>query len=348
MKKPTAARSDPKTVTPMSKSDRLAAFAESLRGHDSYVLVGHVNPDPDCLGTMLAVGQGLRRLGKRVTWVSPDPVPEGLQFLPGADAIKIPPAPAADVLLVIDCEPARTGAVSEQLGDFKHVYNLDHHVTNEGKAPFAYVDAEAAATAEIAVELLVDHWGLTLEPDDAFNLYTALVTDTGSFRFRNTTARTLAVAARLVEAGVRPGAVAEAVYESMTWPAFQLLRTALASLERSDDGRVAWITLTRGMLASCGATEDDATGLSQYPRMIAGVDVSFVLRELEDGHTRVSLRSKGAVDVSVIAGRFGGGGHPGASGCTIQMPPSDALPKLRAVVDEVLATTTIKGGQAGR
>lgn len=346
MKKPEPARtrSDGKTVAPMSKTERLAAFAESLRGHDSYVLVGHVNPDPDCLGTMLAVGQGLRRLGKQVTWVSPDPVPVGLQFLPGADSIETPPAPSADVLLVIDCEPARTGAVSEQLGDYKYVYNLDHHVTNEGEAPFAYVDAEAAATAEIAVELIVDHWGLALEPDDAFNLYTALMTDTGSFRFRNTTSRTLAVAARLVEAGVRPGSVAEAVYENMTWPAFQLLRTALASLERSDDGRVAWITLTRNMFAACGATEDDATGLSQYPRMIAGVDVSFVLRELEDGHTRVSLRSKGAVDVSVIAGRFGGGGHPGASGCTMEMSPADALPRLRAVTDEVLASLeTAKG-----
>lgn len=326
---------------PPAKSTRLTTFAEKLRNHTSYVITGHINPDPDCLGTMLAVGWGLRQLGKQVTLVSSDAVPEGLRFLPGADEIGPAPAPKADALLVVDCEPERTGEIAKQLGDFTYVYNLDHHITNTATGPRAYVDPEAAATGEIALQLLVDEWGLTLDASAAFNLYVALMTDTGGFRFNNTTGATLRAAARLVEAGVQPGEAAETVYENMSWPAFLLLRSVLQSLTRSKDGRIAWITVTQHMLATCGATEDDSAGLAQYPRMIAGVDVSFLMRELEDGTTRVSLRSTGTFDVSVIAGRFGGGGHPGAAGCTIEGPPSTALPQLLDAAAELM-----RGGES--
>lgn len=324
----------------MKRNERLEAFAASLTQHDSFVITGHVNPDPDCLGTMLAVGWALNRLGKRVSLVSPDPVPEGLLFMPGAENIVTPPAPKADVLLVVDCEPERTGEVAAQLDDFKHVYNLDHHISNTRCGPKDYIDVHAAATGEIAAALLLDHWELTLDEATATNLYTAIMTDTGSFRYDNTTAHTLRTAARLVEAGARPGFVSAAVYEQMSWKGFQVLRDGLASLSRSQDGRIAWIILTQDMLAAHGAQADDATGLSQYPRMIAGVEVALLLRELPEGGTRISLRAKGAVDVSQIAARFEGGGHAGAAGCTIDAEPEKALQQVLAVTEKKLATVS--------
>lgn len=321
----------------MPKRDQLAAFAAALRGFDSYVITGHVNPDPDCLGTMLALGWGLTSLGKQVTLVSPDPVPDSLLFMPGAATIATPPAPTADVLLVVDCELERTGAVAEQRDDFAHVYNVDHHVTNKGTGSNYYVDAEAAATGEIVTSLLIDHWGLTLDSDVAANLYTAIMTDTGSFRYDNTTAATLRIAARLIEAGARPGTIAAAVYEHMSWSAFQLLRSSLNTLSRSADGRIAWMMLTQEMLRQSDATDDDSAGLSQYPRMIAGVDVGLLLRETSEDETRISLRSRGAVDVSAIAARFGGGGHAGAAGCTIAAGADEALKQLLDAASEALA-----------
>lgn len=328
----------------MGTNERLAAFGAALRRFDSYVVTGHVNPDPDCLGTMLAIGWGLTRLGKRVTLVSPDPVPEGLTFMPGAKEIRTPPAPKADVLLVVDCEPARTGEIGEYLDRFDHVFNLDHHVSNTATGPNVYVDADAAAAGEIATELLIDGWGLTLSPEAATNLYTAIMTDTGSFRFDNTSADTLRTAARLVEAGARPGAVSEAIYESMTWTGFEVLRDGLATLTRSADGRIAWIVLTEEMVRAGGESE---SGLSQYPRMIAGVEIGLLLRPLPEGGTRVSLRSKGNVDVSEVAARFGGGGHVGAAGCTVDAPPNEALTQVVAAAEEALSGTArnVRKGQ---
>lgn len=330
----------------MSRGDKLAAFARALGNHESYVVVGHVNPDPDCLGTMLAVGGALQKMGKKVTIVSPDPVPAGLRFLPGAETIQIPPAPKAEVLLVVDCDLPRTGAVAEQKDQFEHVYNLDHHITNDARGPKAFVDPGAAATGEIALELLADHWVAELDPDTVFNLYAAIMTDTGGFRFGNTTASTLRAAARLVDAGAKPGHISSAVYESVSWPSFQLLRTALQSLSRTEDGRVAWIVLTRAMMEQCGAGDEDSVGLAQYPRMLDGVDVSMLLREQEDGKTRVSLRAKGSHDVSAVAERFGGGGHPGAAGCTVDLPPGDVLPLLLDAVQQMLSPAG-RGGDEG-
>jgi len=322
----------------MSPADGLAAVAAALRGHASYAIIGHVDPDLDALGSVLALGWGLERLGKRVHVLSPDPVRPEWRFLPGADRIQVPPpVPAAEALVVLDCDVSRTGPVAATAEQFAHVYNLDHHVTNVAGGTVRYIDPGAAATGEIVYRVLVEHWGLRLDAAAATCLYAALMTDTGSFRYSNTQAGTLGVAGALVEAGARPDEIATLVYEQASWSSLQLLARALATLERTPEGRVAWITVTREMLAAVGARYDDADGLVQYPRMVKGVEVAIIFRELPDGGTRVGLRSKGAVDVSRIAAALGGGGHPRAAGCTLSLPVAAARERVLAAVQEAMA-----------
>lgn len=330
----------------MSAPDRLAQIAQALLRHESFIITCHVDPDPDCLGSMLALGWGLTRLGKSVALVSPDPVSDDLRFLPGSERIQVPPAPTAEALIVVDCEPARTGDVFEQISQYSYVYNIDHHVTNSGEGTVHYIDPQAGATGEIIFRILTDGWQLTLDAEAATNLYAAIMGDTGSFRFSNTTASTLHIGAQLVTAGAKPDEIAAQVYDYMSWNALQLLKLALKTVERSEDGRIAWIVVTQDMLAEAGATEEDAAGFVQYPRSIAGVEVALMLREQPDGQTRVSLRSRGAVDVSVVAGAFGGGGHPGASGCTINANVDDALQQIVAEIANALPPAAPDGDVA--
>jgi len=320
----------------MAGPEGLERLAQAMLRHESFVITSHVDPDPDCLGSMLALAWGLRRLGKTVAVVSPDPISEDMRFLPGVDQILPPPAPAADALVVVDCDLSRIGAVRSQTSQFAYVYNIDHHVSNTGEGTLHYIEPQAAATGELIYRLLTEHWGLALDAQAATQLYAAVMSDTGSFRYPNTTAQTLAIAAQLVEAGAKPDEIAAAVYDQVPWRAVQLLKLALNTLGRSDDGRIAWIVVTRAMLAQAGAVDDDAAGFVQYPRSIAGVEVALMLRELADGQTRVSLRSRGRVDVSVVASAFGGGGHPGAAGCTVNAPVADALERIVAAVSQWL------------
>lgn len=320
----------------MTPADSLAAMAAALLRHDSLVITCHVDPDPDCLGSMLALEWGLTRLGKQVAMVSSDPVREESRFLPGADRVRQAPAPPADALIIVDCDSSRIGAVRKQLSQYEYVYNIDHHVTNTGEGALHYVDPQAAATGEIIFRLLTDHWRLPLDATAATNLYAALMADTGSFRYSNTTAATLHIAAQLVAAGAKPDEIAGSFYDDTSWNALMLLKLSLDTLAKSADGRVAWMVVTRDMLAQAGAVDDDSSGFVQYPRSIRGVEAALLLRELADGQTRVSLRSRGRVDVSAVAAAFGGGGHPGASGCTINAPISEALDRLLAELSKAM------------
>lgn len=326
----------------MNPAEHLAEVAARLRSHASYVITGHVDPDPDSLGSALALAWGLERLGKRVHVVSPDPVRPEWRFLPGSESICVPPpVPQAEALVVLDCDLPRTGAVAEAAGRFAHIYNLDHHVTNAAGGTVRYIDPHAAATGEIVYSVLVDHWGLALEPGPATNLYTAVMTDTGSFRYSNTTAETFRIAGALVAAGARPDEIASQAYEQASWSTMRLLAKSLATLDRTPDGRVAWVTVTGQMLAEAGARYDEADGMVQYPRMIKGVEVALIFRELPDGRTRVGMRSRGLVDVSRVAAELGGGGHPRAAGCTLDMAVEHARDRVLALVARALGTAPV-------
>lgn len=303
----------------------LQAVIEAIRGSERLLIAGHVDPDPDCYGSMLALDWLLERLGKRSLPISHDPPLPQWDFLPRIERVRLASSPGPwrserwDALIVVDCGVDRIGDAAPFAPSVGRVINIDHHVTNPGTGHVNLIRPEAAAAGELVYDLVV---AAGLEPDAevATLLYAAIMADTGSFRFSNTTARAFEVASRLVAAGARPDLIAREIYDTRSWSYVRLLGRVLETLERSDDGKVAWITLTQKMIAEAGARKDESEGFIQFPRMIGGVEVAIIFRELENGQVRVGFRSRERVDVSALAQEFGGGGHERAAGCTVQGP----------------------------
>lgn len=298
------------------------------------LMLGHVHPDADVLGTLLGLGLGLEARGWRVAYGGPHPVPGVLAFLPGADRYRVLTAleDRWDVAVLTDCpNPDRTeGLIDEARTAAAVVVNIDHHPDNRRYGHVNWVEPSAAATGEMVYRLLCG-LGLPLTPAIATNLFTAIHTDTGSFRYSNVTPETFRIAGELTAAGADPAAVASALYERRSADSLRWLAEVLARVRVSEDGRVAWLSLAAGLVPEGFVEAED---LVNYPRSIDSVRVACLLRE-RGSQVKVSLRGKGDVDVSRIAARFGGGGHPNASGCTLQGPLPEAE---RQVLDAIRAT----------
>jgi len=301
------------------------------------LLLGHVHPDGDVLGTLLGLGLALERKGWRVRFAGPHPVPDVLGFLPGVDRWEVwPKAPRTfPVVILTDCpNHGRTEGLLEGTREAAgQVLNIDHHPDNRRYGTVDWIDPTAAATGEMVWELLAQ-LGFRLTPAVALNLYTAIHTDTGSFRYSNTTARTFRIAADLTEAGAEPALVTEWLYQRRAPRALNELGELLRRIQLGDDGAVAWLAVPRGLVSEeFMAAEDVVT----YPRSIGGVKVAVLLREEAPGVVKVSLRGKGEVAVNRIAGRFGGGGHENAAGCTVRGTLDEATATILAAVREALA-----------
>ena len=315
-----------------------SALLDTLKGKAGEVLLlGHVHPDADVLGTLLGLGLALERVGWRPTFAGPHPVPEVLSFLPGAERYEVwSRAPRQfDVLVLTDCpNHGRTEGLLEQArGPASAVLNIDHHPDNRRYGTVDWIDPTAAATGEMIWELL-RRLGLALTPEIALNLYTAVHTDTGSFRYSNTTPRTFEIAADLTRAGAEPALVTEWLYQRRAPRALNELGELLRRIQLSEDGAVAWLPVPRGLVSEeFMAAEDVVT----YPRSIGGVKVAVVLREESPGRVKVSLRGKGEVPVNTIAGRFGGGGHENAAGCSMPGSLDEVTSTVLAAVREALA-----------
>lgn len=325
----------PRSSTQRSKA--LSDVARALKQHDHFLICGHVDPDPDSIGSVLALDWALQRLGKTSIAVTPGEPLREWHVLPRLDRLRLPSQIQDDewrTLVVLDCEVGRTGPIASWVPRAELTINIDHHVTNQSQASIRLVDAGAAATGEIVYDLIET---LQLDMDNAVCtlLFTAMASDTGFFRFSNTTARVMSIAASLVNQGVKADQIASALYECRSWGYMQVLREALQTLERSADGQAAWITLSADLLAE----EDlsgEVEGLVQYPRMIEGVEVALVFKELAYGVVRVGFRSRGRLDVSRLAQEFGGGGHKRAAGCTIEAPLAEAKQRVLARVQKML------------
>lgn len=308
----------------------LSGVVKALRRHHRFIVTSHVHPDGDAVGSMLAMGWILKQLGKGVRLVLAERVPAAYAFLPGADRIEMVAPPGegapldADAVVVVDCsDPGRLGKVREALPGGAVFINIDHHLQNEFCEP-RYVKTEAAATGELLYEL-VRRLHLRLDCDTATCLYTALLTDTGSFRFANTTADTLHIAAELLTFGVSPSCVAEQVYDVKPLNSLRLLAEVLGRLKVSSCGRVAWLEMDEKMLERHGVDASETEGIVNYARMIAGVKIGALFRGVAPDVTRVSWRSRPGYDVSRVAGEFGGGGHANAAGCDIHLPLAEAV-----------------------
>ncbi|WP_040393601.1 DHH family phosphoesterase [Effusibacillus pohliae] len=314
--------------------------ADFLRRHDDFLLLTHVQPDGDALGSTLGFAHLLHMLGKRFTVAVEEPVPDRFRFLPLADAVRLAaeiPRPFASVV-ALDCgDLKRLGSCAALVAEDACLLNIDHHKTNDQFGQINLVDADAAATSQIVYNL-ARFMNVAIDRKMATCLYTGLLTDTGGFRYSNTTVEVHHMAADLLAHGVAPYDVAERALETLTWSQVQLIREGLAGLKRDDSGQIAWIAVNREQLARAGATDQDTEGLVAYARNIQGVEVGILFREQADGTIKVSLRSKRRVDVGEIALLFGGGGHARAAGCILEGPIEQAALAVLAKVREAVGS----------
>jgi phosphoesterase RecJ-like protein len=277
------------------------------------------------VGSVLACGQILRAMGKHADVFLSDGVPYIYKPLPFAETVVVAPSVPAEyeAAIILECDSVQRTRLH---GLEKHyLINIDHHSTARPFANVNWIDPSACATAEMIFRLAREA-GVKISSDIATCLYTAVLTDTGSFCFNGTNERTFALAQELVRAGADPSGIAQNVYFSNPTSKMRLLGSALSNLHR--DGELAWMYISREHMDRAEATDEDSEGLVNYALAIEGVEVALFFREQADGRFRVSLRSKGAINVASVAERFGGGGHECASGCAMEGPLSVAVERI--------------------
>ena len=313
----------------------LTEVLDAFSSGNSFVVTSHTNPDGDAIGSMLCVYHLLRALGKRdVVCVNEDPVPRNYQWLPGAAEIVTDTASckAVDVAVIVDvARKDRLGKAGEAVEKAARVVVIDHHLEDHPDGDVQFVDAGYGAVGEMVVELFMAA-GAAISRDAAECAYVSIVTDTGGFRFANTTARTHRIAAALLEAGVNVPEISCRVFDELSMPKFKLLTLVLQRMRCAVGGRVAYSTLTAADIQASAADLEDFSGLVDFARNIRGVDVGILFREVNEKSTKVSVRSHSTFNSAGFLRKFGGGGHAGAAGATIELPMEEAC---AAVLDQI-------------
>jgi phosphoesterase RecJ-like protein len=312
---------------------------QAIRARHRLVVTSHARPDGDGIGSALACAQILRAMGKDAEVVTYDGVPRIYQNLPFADrAIQATVVPPNDAVVLLECDSTRR-ALLEGL-DQCFLINIDHHVSGRNFGDINWIDPTVMATAEL-VYRLARLACVPIDRDIATCLYTALMTDTGSFMFEGTNEHTFTVARELVLAGADPAQCARHIYFGHSTAKMRLLGAALTHMHR--EGPLAWIWVTREQMERLGAREEDCEGLVNYALSMGDVQVAIFFRELPDRRYRVSLRSKGEINVSTVAEHFGGGGHKCASGFSLEGPLAVAVSR---VVDRLRAEPAVSSAQS--
>ncbi len=317
------------------------SLGESIRTARRVVLATHVSPDGDAYGSVFALATILEQEGKEVVCYFDEPVSPLYAFLPLPSRIVTDIAEVADfrcgdaasVTVALDTgDSARLGRHEQELLADTMVLVIDHHRSHKDFGNYRWVDATSSSTGEL-VYLLAKQLGYQISLDAALNLWVAICTDTGSFRYENTSPQTLRIAADLVEQGVHPDRVAYKIYDNMTLSRLHLLQKVLQTLEMHADDQIGVLHVTAAMLDEAGAVVDDLEGLIDYPRSLKSVAVAVFVKAIAEDVVSVSLRAKGRYDVAAIAEKFGGGGHRNAAGCRFR---DKGLAEVKAlVVDEI-------------
>jgi phosphoesterase RecJ-like protein len=293
----------------------LAAIVERIRAGERFVISSHQRPDGDAIGSAMAMAFALRALRKSADVVFDATPPHFLQPFPGVERIRVSRdvRDTYDAAIVMECSSLdRTGVGGL---DRSPVVNIDHHVGNTRYGTLNWIDESAAACTEL-VFTLVEALGAPLTREVATHIYLGLLTDTGSFHFSHITPRSFEIARRTVEAGADPQWIARTHYDSSTLGRVRIFGAVLNTMELDRSGRVAVLTVTDEAFAAAGASYDDTEGLINFPLTVKDIQAVAFFKQMSDGTWRVSMRSKGTVDVRAIAARFGGGGHVNASGCS--------------------------------
>jgi phosphoesterase RecJ-like protein len=297
----------------------LSQVVEVIESKRTFAITSHVRPDGDSLGSSLGLYWLLRALDKDVEVIMRDPVPHAYQQLPGAKGVRVTPSVDRpyQAVFVIECSDITRPGLLDLEKQF--VVNIDHHSTTALFGTVNWIDSTASAVGEMIYNLC-KATGVRVTKEIAECVYTALITDTGSFHYSNTTERTFKVASELVRTGVKPAKTAEAVFSSYPWSRIQLLGEVLSTAKRDDTGRVACMRQSLAMQERTGASDEDTDGFVNYPLTVGEVEAVALLKECAPGVYRTSLRSKGDVNVARVAEKYGGGGHRNAAGCTLQGP----------------------------
>jgi len=304
----------------MKKTGRaIGKITEVIRTSRRFLITSHVRLDGDAIGSELALYLMLRDMGKEASVYNRDATPQMYRFLPASDAImnSLDAGEAFDAVFILDCsEIDRMGEEAPRVGAIRNIINIDHHISNGSFGDLSLLDPAASSTGEIVYRLMRE-LGVNITKDVAINLYTAILTDTGAFRYSNTGRKTFRIAGELVAKGADPWLISQRIYENNPAQKMKLLAKALDTMTFFQDRKIAVIHVTKKMLEEAGALWEYTEGFVEFPRSIAGVEVAAFISEIGDRFFKVSLRSRGSVDVEKIAAAFGGGGHHSAAACRI-------------------------------
>jgi phosphoesterase RecJ-like protein len=322
-----------------SRSLELERIVDAIRQRQRFVLSSHSRPDGDSIGSQLAMAFALQALGKQAHLVNLDRAPAPLLQFPGVSAIEISDRVSGDydAAIIMECgDLARTGVAGL---DRSYVINIDHHPGNTAYGQLNWFDASAAACGEMVLDL-IDALGVPLQLDIATHIYLAILTDTGSFHYSSISPRTFEICRRTLEAGVDPVLVARNVYDSNNMGRLKLFGSVLSAMQLDPTGRIAIVYLDHEMAREAGGTYEDTEGLINLPLTVKEIEAVVFFKQTEGDEYRVSMRSKGEVDIGAIAKQFGGGGHKNAAGCTVRGPIETLQKTFVERIDRAIQTTT--------
>jgi bifunctional oligoribonuclease and PAP phosphatase NrnA len=303
-------------TTATSNAAAIATICDAIRSRQRFVISSHARPDGDSIGSQLAMAFALRALGKHVEVVNHDAAPAPLMAFPGVPSIQVAARVEGDfdAAIVLECsELKRTGV--EGL-DHYFVINIDHHPGNAEYGAINWFDGSAAACAEMVFDV-IRALEVPLSVEIATHVYMGILTDTGSFHYSSISSRTFDICRQLMDAGLDPPKVARSIFDSNTLGRLKLFGAVLSSIELEHDGRLAVVCVDRAMAAAAGGTYDDTEGLINLPLTVREIQAAVFFKEIDKHDYRVSMRSKGDVDLCAVAKKFGGGGHKNASGCSV-------------------------------
>ncbi|MEP7270542.1 MAG: bifunctional oligoribonuclease/PAP phosphatase NrnA [Acidobacteriota bacterium] len=322
----------------------LSQVIDLIEKHERFAITSHIRPDGDSLGSSLALCWILRSLRKDAEVIMCDQVPHAYSKLPGSEDVRVVANASRDydAVFVIECSDASRPGLPGLADQF--VVNIDHHSTTELFGDVNWIDSTAAAVGEMIYNL-AKAIGARITPELASCVYAALLTDTGSFHFSNTTERTFKIASELVRHGAQPAKLSQAIFYSYPYAKVRLVGEVLSTLERDESGRIAWIRMSKEAMEETGASEDDSDGIINYPLTVGEVEAVAFFREVSSSTFRISLRSKNRVNVARVAESFGGGGHCNAAGFTIS---ADFDELSKAVIERLKEAVSIAPVVNGR
>jgi phosphoesterase RecJ-like protein len=310
----------------MSNGPELQRIVDAIHQKQRFVVSSHSRPDGDSIGSQLAFAYAIRALGKEVTVVNRDAAPPPLMAFPGVPTIRIADSISGDfdAAVIMECgDVARTGVAGL---DKYFLINIDHHPGNTGYGNINWFDSSAAACGEMVFDL-VNALGVPMSLEIATHIYLAILTDTGSFHYSSISPRTFDICRQMLEAGVDPVAVARSVYDSNNMGRLKLFGSVLSAMQIDPSGRIAIVYLDHEMAREAGGTYEDTEGLINLPLTVKEIQSVVFFKQNEGDEYRVSMRSKGDIDIGAVAKEFGGGGHKNAAGCSVT-GPIDTLQKL--------------------